>query len=102
MKVMINMNFYNLMVEELKKCVMIENQAKEVMQQYFRTDLLMNDHWKENIQNYPQNLQPMIWNSIKEFAYEWIKINCPETWFRPMFQYTENKKEQLMLFFYFC
>lgn len=87
------MNFYEFGVNEMKNRGMFKNQAEEVMQNVISdsesnaesVNREMEGRWGDSIDDYPPMLKVTVFMGIEPFALEYIKKNCPEAWFRPMF-----------------
>lgn len=85
------MNFYDEMLEQLKKRGMFEEQAKEVLEVYMLKDQSMEGRWTDETDGYPPIMKAIVWASLKKDAYEWIEKNCPDAWFKPIFQFSEEE-----------
>ena len=46
----------------------------------------MQGRWNEPPETYPSSVLAILWVSTKHTALEWIIENCPNAWFRPMFE----------------
>lgn len=79
------MNFYDFFINELVQRGMFDNQAKSVMDKVMANNPHMEGRWSEKTTGYPENLTNIIWLSVEQEALEFIKENCPQAWFRPMF-----------------
>ncbi len=79
------MNFYDFFINQLVQNGMFDNQAKAVVDKVMGNNPQMEGRWGEKTTEYPQNLTNIIWLSVKHEALEFIKENCPQAWFRPMF-----------------
>jgi hypothetical protein len=95
----LKMNFAEKMIELMVANGMFESQAKEVMQG------IMKDHdfgggsmvnrWDDNIDGYSDVMVHVIWTSVKDEALEWIELNAPQAWFKPMFFSIERRNSWL-------
>ena len=80
------MNFYDFCIGELVNRGMFENQAKEVMQRVMtKENDTMAGRWQDKVSDYPPALKGVIWMGVEHETLEYIKENCPEAWFRPVF-----------------
>ena len=52
----------------------------------------MIGRWQESVSAYPEGIIHLAWVSAKDVTLEWIKLTCPEAWFRPMFDSEMAKK----------
>jgi hypothetical protein len=41
--------------------------------------------WKDEATSYPPTLPGVLWLSMRPHLLEWIKVNKPQAWYRPMF-----------------
>lgn len=97
------MTFYEYFKEMLGKKGMFPKQAEEVMQRVLAESAKGEDYvlqemghrWGHQIDDYPSVLIPMIMLSIDNVALEYIKENCPEAWFRPMFDPEHTLRQEL-------
>jgi len=46
----------------------------------------MAGRWKDNIEDYPQELLVALWMNIRDSVLEWIDANKPLAWYRPLFE----------------
>ncbi len=46
----------------------------------------MLERWQDDAANYPLQNMTIAWYSAKQHALAWIDANCPEAWYRPMFE----------------
>jgi hypothetical protein len=92
------MTFKETMVKAMTSRGMFPNQAMDVINKYIEEnkDDSMIGRWNEDVSEYPQNLQAILWMGVKAYAYKWIASNVPEAWFRPMFQYSEKELTQMI------
>jgi len=92
------MTFREAMVKAMTSRGMFQTQAMDVIGNYIEENIndSMLGRWNDDVSAYPDNLQTVLWLSVKDYAHEWIKANAPEAWFRPMFQYSEAELKQMM------
>jgi hypothetical protein len=73
---------------------LFESQANEIIKLAIpEIDKLNNGYqitWDRPASEYPGVLYPLLFISIKPIALQWIEDNCPQAWFKPMFQSKEN------------
>lgn len=79
------MNFYDYFIKQLTERGVFKNQAEEIMEKVMTNNPMMEGRWSERTSNYPENLTNIIWMGIEDEALKYIKENCPQAWFRPMF-----------------
>lgn len=79
------MNFYNFFINQLTQRGVFEGQAKLIMDKVIANNPHMDGRWDELTINYPQQLTNIIWISVEQETLEFIKENCPQAWFRPIF-----------------
>lgn len=41
--------------------------------------------WSDRIEDYPPFMVKLLWLTVKHHALEYIDSECPEAWFRPLF-----------------
>lgn len=46
----------------------------------------MAERWQDVADGYPDQIFAVLWISVKDHALQWIDENCPNAWFRPMFE----------------
>jgi hypothetical protein len=83
------MTFYEFFEDKLYNCGMFKDQCKEVLKLAMEDNVLndtMDNRWNDKISDYPEFLLAIIWLSIKDAALKYIEENCPEAWFKPIFQ----------------
>lgn len=87
------MTFKNVMIQEMIDRGMFESQAQEIMDLYVNDprNLIEVHIWDDYANDYPNTMKNVLWIGVKEFAFQWIKDNLPEAWFRPMFEFTEQE-----------
>lgn len=87
------MNIFEFGIEELKKRGLSENDARTVMEMAVK-DSYENQHslnwtianrWGDDINDYPIIMQLMVFKGLEPIALQFIMKNCPEAWFRPIF-----------------
>ena len=44
------------------------------------------DRWAEEVSGYPPPLLAVLWLKVRHGALAYIKRECPEAWFRPLFE----------------
>lgn len=79
------MNFYKFGISELKNRGMFPTQAVAIMQKEVEENKEMTERWGEDTSYYPPMMKNILWMGIEQKALEYIKENCPEAWFRPVF-----------------
>ncbi len=77
--------------QKLKKmlfdCGMHEDRCGAVIELVkTETSKSMGKHWEDAADGYPDCLLSALWLVAKHYALEYIDENCPEAWFRPMFE----------------
>lgn len=92
------MTFKELMIKAMTSRGMFPSQAEEVIVKYIESnyDNSMMDRWHEDVNEYPEVMQNILWMGVKDYAAKWIKINAPQAWFRPMFEHTESELLKMM------
>lgn len=67
---------------------MFDNQAEEVLNLAKEEELFksMKNRWQSDSEGYPTALYAVLIISLREIALQWIEENCPEAWFKPMFE----------------
>ena len=45
----------------------------------------MATRWNDSTDNYPPQMQSVVWLSVKSIAFEWIDENQPNAWYKSMF-----------------
>jgi hypothetical protein len=63
-------------------------QAKAVMDRAVEDAALaaMRGRWGDDVSGYSEQLIPALGVSVGRVALEWINENCPEAWFRSLFE----------------
>jgi hypothetical protein len=79
--------FEQKLKEQLVAYGMFEDWADEVIGRLKSTDVTksMEGRWGDEVSGYPDSVYAILWVSAKREALEYIKENCPQAWFRPMF-----------------
>lgn len=72
-------------VELLVSHGMFEDDARTVLQELEKGNDSMRGRWDEDTAAYPQPLLATLWYSAKVEALKWIDANCPNAWYRSMF-----------------
>lgn len=75
------------LIRELVSCGFFETQAEEIVAKHIRecTDASKNERWEDQEDNYLQILLRLLFQGLFVDALEYIDKNCPEAWFRPVF-----------------
>jgi hypothetical protein len=73
------------LTEKLIKMGLFENQAKEVLSLAKKEPALATIKWGYGEDQYPAEMNGLIWLFVKKHGLEWIDANCPNAWFRGMF-----------------
>lgn len=72
--------------EKLQSMGMFENQAKGVMDSVVSTQgSVMIGRWSDDVNDYPPVMTNILWLEVEVAALDYIDTNCPQAWFRPMF-----------------
>ena len=74
--------------EELTARGILFDEARLIMDSVI-TDVAnkrMNDRWNDDAEGYPPIVFAALLLSIKKHALEYIKKNCPNAWFRNLFE----------------
>jgi hypothetical protein len=73
--------------ERLYNCGLFPDQISAVIDMMKKDPMnkSMNDRWNDDEEGYPPMVMALAWNAAKIAALEWIKANCPNAWFRPVF-----------------
>ena len=50
-----------------------------------KTSEAMKGRWHDDADGYPSQLFTVLWIGLRHTAAEWLKVNKPEHWARPMF-----------------
>jgi hypothetical protein len=81
------MTFKEAMINELTSRGMFPSQAEEVIEKQIKEskDDCVKSLWNKDVSGYPDSMKNIMWMGVKKSAYEWIEVNAPEAWFRPMF-----------------
>jgi hypothetical protein len=79
------MTFYEFGIKELTSRGMFNYQAVKVIKNVMSGNDLMQSRWNEDISGYPLLIRNFLWMDIEKEALNFIKISCPEAWFRPVF-----------------
>ncbi|WP_342441766.1 hypothetical protein MHB65_22235 [Lysinibacillus sp. FSL K6-0075] len=87
------MTFKEAMIKEMTTRGMFESQAVTVINNYIKENKNpeMTHRWHDRISAYPHTLVMILWMGVKEYVAEWLSVNAPEAWFRPMFQYSNQR-----------
>lgn len=75
------------LVEMLYESGLFKNQAVEIVERA-KANVVnesMQNRWQDQAEGYPPQLLAVLWVSVKDHALEWIDENCPQAWFRPLF-----------------
>lgn len=68
---------------------MFPDQAQQVMSLAMpEMDNLLQDYhitWDRPAEEYPDPVYNIGWITVKKVAAKWIEENCPDAWFKPMF-----------------
>lgn len=65
---------------------MFKKQAEEVMQLYWKSGYASSaDLADKPTDGYDEMLFGLLWMGIRAVALEYINANCPEAWFKPVF-----------------
>lgn len=80
------MSFYAHFMKELTVKGMFDDQAKAVMDRVIKVNKSMEGRWDNDISSYPRSVLVVISLSVSDEAVKYIKEECPEAWFRPMFE----------------
>lgn len=82
------MTFKERVIELLYKRGMFQDQAEEVLELAMAdpANEAMKDRWNDHIEGYPPQTLTVLWFSVKRVALDYIIKNCPQAWFRPMFE----------------
>lgn len=88
------MTFYEFGMKELQSRGMFTTQAENVMKNVIAENTQMGLRWNDNISDYPPMMKNIIWMSIENEALNYIKISCPEAWFRPVFDKDHPLRKQ--------
>ena len=82
------MTFYEAIKEKLIQNGLADNEADEVLK-LAETDKVLiktfKGRWCDSVDGYPPTIINLVWIAIKKVALEWIGVNCPQAWFKPMF-----------------
>ena len=79
------MSFYEYITNQLTQRGMFNNQAKEVIENVMKNQPEMDGRWEDDINGYPPALRNLIWVTVEHEALNYIKLRCPEAWFRAIF-----------------
>lgn len=92
------MTFKEAMIKEMTSRGMFDNQAMDVISKFIEENKeeSMMDKWNKDVDGYPASLPKILWTGVKKYTFEWILVNAPEAWFRPMFQYSDEELTIMM------
>lgn len=78
-------SFKDFFIDELISLGMFPEQAKKVMYLTVSKDSTMGNRWFDSEKNYPDVIKKILRIQVFEEALDFIKKECPEAWFRPIF-----------------
>jgi len=81
------MKIYEKATEFLVENGMFEAQAKDVISiaKERPENAVWSKRWSDDIEGYPASALAVLLHSVKSSAIEWIDVNLPEAWYRPLF-----------------
>jgi hypothetical protein len=82
------MTFQETIKEKLIQCGLAEHEAEKVIEATINDSAFTNNfmhRWNDQTDGYPPMILNLIWLSVKRVALEWIDVNCPQAWFKPLF-----------------
>ena len=82
------MTFEDKIKEMLVEHGMWDDEAKAVVEM-LKADKLnesMAHRWNDDVEDYPLSMLAILWMETKHIAIEYIDANCPEAFYRPMFE----------------
>lgn len=92
------MTFRDYMIKSITARGMFKFQAINVFNEYIKSNsnISMSGKWDDNVEDYPEQMQHILWISVRQFTYRWIEKNLPKAWYKPMFQYTEAELKRIV------
>jgi hypothetical protein len=87
------MTIRELLVSELKSNGMFPDQAEAVMTRIIEQNDIpyLISRLDDDSSGYQPALLSGLWYTVKRHALAWINANCPEAWYKPMFE--DDSKE---------
>lgn len=82
------MNFDNYFQNYLQERGFFADNAKTVMQtvKAAKENKSMVGRWGDDMSGYPHQIVIGLSLSVRDYALIWIDENCPEAWYRPVFE----------------
>ena len=84
----LNMTFSEKIKSMLTQCGMFDDMAEKVLEMVKAdpANEVMKNRWNDRVSDYPQVMENIMWLAAKKSALEYIEENCPNAWFKPVFE----------------
>jgi hypothetical protein len=81
------MTFKEKVLDLLYNNGMFQDQAEQVLERVVTDDACTDfqGRWNDRVEDYPSLMVNLLWMAVKRVALAWINENCPQAWFKPLF-----------------